>query len=369
MKIVIFGLSISSAWGNGHATLLRGLCRELNNAGHEIEFFERDVPYYAAHRDAARFDFLNLHLYPDWDAALPTARQALRRADVVMVTSFCPDGASASFEALQSNTVRKIFYDMDTPVTLAALDRGEQVSYLPSTGLSEFDLVLSYTGGIATEQLKNRLGARWVETLYGWVDPAEYHRTPPCDRFAADLSYLGTYSPDRQDALDALMLQPARTLSEKRFLVAGALYPASVRWPANVRRLEHVTPPEHAAFYSSCPLTLSVTRGSMARMGFCPSGRLFEAAACGTAVLSDWWKGIDEFFIPGEEILIATSGEDTISALNSNRDELNNIGNRARERALSCHTAKIRAQRLISLIERTPENVCEDESRSLPCGA
>lgn len=357
MKITIFGLAISSAWGNGHATLLRGLFRSLHGLGHEIHFFERDTPYYASHRDASTLPYAELHLYPDWNTALPLGKQLLSESDVGMVTSYCPDGAAASDLVLQSNVSRSIFYDMDTPVTLSRLERGDRVDYLPARGLGGFDLVLSYTGGLALTQLRDRLGAQSVATLYGWVDPEIYTRVAPSARFAADLSYLGTYSADRQDCLESFLVGPARSLSVRAFVIGGAMHPGADLWPANIRYFDHVAPPDHAAFYSSSPLTLNVTRGSMAGMGYCPSGRLFEAAACGTAVLSDWWTGLDSFFEPGEEILIAASTDEAISAIVRGRSELSRIGGRARQRALDCHTAQIRAQRLIRLIETPASDI------------
>jgi spore maturation protein CgeB len=355
MNFAIFGLSISSAWGNGHASLLRGLFRALNDAGHEIHFFERDTPYYASHRDTLSLPFTNLHLYSDWDENVNGAKQALSNADVGVVTSYCPDGIAACDLVLESGVQRTLFYDMDTPVTLSRLEKGESVPYIPKYGLSEFDLVLSYTGGKALEQLRSRLGARCVATLYGWVDPLLYHRVDPCDQFISDLSYLGTYSGDRQAALENLLIAPARHLNRYRFVIAGAMYANRQTWPENIRYFEHVAPGEHAAFYSSSPLTLNVTRGSMAAMGYCPSGRLFEAASCGTAVLSDWWDGLDTFFQPGQEILIARSTSDVLSMLMADRALLNEIGSRAKQRVFDCHTAEIRARRFLDLIE-TPRD-------------
>lgn len=364
MKIVIFGLSISSAWGNGHATLLRGLFRALNKRGHRIHFFERDTPYYAAHRDAESLPFANLHFYSDWHENLPAVRSELADADAAIVTSYCPDGAAACDLILNSGLPRTVFYDMDTPVTLSRLEGAESVEYLPPEGLRDFDLVLSYTGGPALDELRSLLGARRAATLYGWVDPELHHRVDSCSQFEASLSYLGTYSADRQAALKELLIEPARRTPNLQFLVAGAMYPSPESWPRNIRHFAHVSPPEHAAFYSSSPLTLNVTRGLMAALGYCPSGRLFEAAACGTAVLSDWWTGLDQFFQPGEEILIASSTRQAISEIMTNRTRLSEIGARARERALDCHTAEIRAQRLIDLIETPVDERDEIQIRS-----
>jgi spore maturation protein CgeB len=351
MKIVIFGLSVSSAWGNGHATLLRGLFRALHQQGHETHFFERDTPYYASHRDAPFLPYAHLHLYADWVENLPLATRELAEADVAMVTSYCPDGTAACELVLAAKAGRKVFYDLDTPVTLSRLEQGETVNYLPAEGLSEFDLVLSYTGGRALDQLQSRLGARRVASLYGWVDPAIHHRVPASPRYEADLSYLGTYSADRQAGVHKLLMEPARQIPGKQFVIAGAMYSNRESWPANVRHFEHIAPPDHPAFYSSAPLTLNVTRASMAAMGYCPSGRLFEAAACGAAVISDWWEGLDTFFEPGREIVIAESSGDVVASLAQDQFVTGQIAARARERTLDCHTAGQRARRLIDLLE------------------
>jgi spore maturation protein CgeB len=351
MKLVIFGLSISSSWGNGHATLWRGLCRALAARSHDIVFFERDVPYYASHRDFAAMAGLKLHLYSAWPDALAGARSELAGADAAIVTSYCPDGIAASELVLGSKTGIRVFYDLDTPVTLDRLRAGAPVPYLPPGGLQDFDLVLSYTGGAALTALSERLGARRVAPLYGSVDPEVHRPAPRVPRFEADLSYLGTYAADRQPALEALFLEPARLLPERRFLIGGAMYPQEFPWAANIYFVRHLPPAEHSAFYSSSLLTLNITRKAMAEMGYCPSGRLFEAAACDTPVLSDCWDGLDHFFQPGREILIARSHADVIEAMRMPRDELAAIGRAARERALEEHTAARRACQLEALLE------------------
>lgn len=365
MKIVIFGLSVTSAWGNGHATLLRGLFRALHNRGHQVHFFERDTPYYAPHRDAPTLPYAQVHLYADWHGIKAEAARELKDADVGMVTSYCPDGVAACDLVLHSNLWRSVFYDMDTPVTLSRLERGEKVEYIPPDGLGGFDLVLSYTGGQALRQLHEKLQARRVETLYGWVDPAIHHRVEPSPKFTANLSYLGTYAADRQAALERLLISPAKTLSDRQFLIGGAMYTGREAWPGNIRFFDHVAPPEHCAFYSSSPLTLNITRGSMAAMGYCPSGRLFEAAACGTAVLSDWWEGLDTFLEPGEEILIAQSTDEAMAAISHDPKSLARIGARAKEKALTCHTAENRAERLLSLLQNSSPYLGDPETAAL----
>ncbi len=365
MKIVVFGLSVSSSWGNGHATLWRGLCRGLAGRGHQVVFFERDVPYYAAHRDLWAIPGGELVLYPEWDTVLRQAREQLRDADVAMVTSYCPDGVAATELVLESAAPVRVFYDLDTPVTLDCLARGEPVAYLGPRGLRDFDLVLSYTGGAALVELRTRLGARRVAPLYGSVDPAVHAPTEPRDAFRADLSYLGTYAADRQSTLNRLFVEPARRLPEQRFVIAGAMYPKDFPWTDNTFFVRHLPPGDHPAFYSSSALTLNVTRRAMAEMGFCPSGRLFEAAACGTPILSDGWEGLDRFFEPGSEILVADGTDAALDALTLPRDELARIARRARERVFAEHTADRRAAELETLLEQVYATPAESRGEPL----
>jgi spore maturation protein CgeB len=342
MKLVVFGLTMSSSWGNGHATLWRGLCRSLVRRGHDVVFFERDVPYYAAHRDLAYMPGVRLVLYGDWDAARAEMRQELVDADAAMVTSYCPDGIAAT-DVVGECPGLKLFYDLDTPVTLDLVKGGRTPSYIGPRGLRDFDLVLSFTGGRALDELRGELGARQVAPLYGHVDPDAHRPAPPMPQYQADLSYLGTYAADRQSALEELFVEPARRAAHRRFVIGGAQYPESFPWASNIYFVRHLPPGEHPSFFSSSSLTLNVTRRAMAEMGFCPSGRLFEAAACGVPILTDSWDGLDSFFSPDEEILITRSTDDTLGALDRPRQELARIAAAARERTLSEHTADRRA--------------------------
>jgi spore maturation protein CgeB len=342
MKIVIFGLTVSSSWGNGHATLWRGLIKALSRHGHDVTFFERDVPYYAKHRDLSELFGARLVLYRDWNEVLPQARHQLRDADVGMVTSYCPDAISAS-NLLPEFGSTSVFYDLDTPVTLNRLRAGESVEYIGPRGLRDFDLVLSYTGGIALELLKTELSARQVAPLYGSVDPEVHMPVAPTEMFECDLSYLGTYAADRQKTLEELLVEPARRVPRRKFLIGGAQYPAEFPWAKNIFFASHVAPPDHPAFYSSSRLTLNVTRAAMAQLGYCPSGRLFEAAASGTPIVSDGWEGLGEFFEPGSEILLARTPEDVVNFLSLSPSELKRISQTARERTLAQHTADQRA--------------------------
>ncbi|MBA4149775.1 MAG: glycosyltransferase [Verrucomicrobia bacterium] len=343
MKIVIFGLTVSSSWGNGHATLWRGLIKALIRRGHEIVFFEKDVPYYAGHRDLWGIPGGELVIYSDWNDVRPLARKALSDADVGMVTSYCADALVATEIVLSSPAKIKAFYDLDTPVTLENLRTRREVAYIGERGLSDFDLVLSYTGGAALDELQRRLGARRVAPLYGSVDPEVHCPVPSRNEYRCDISYLGTYAEDRQAALETLFIEAAKLLPGKRFLIGGAQYPAAFPWTENIFFARHVSPPEHPAFYSSSRITLNVTRRAMAHMGYCPSGRMFEAAACGIPILTDWWQGLDQFFNPASEVMIARTTEDSVAALQLSDAELEQLSQAARERVLSEHTAERRA--------------------------
>jgi spore maturation protein CgeB len=351
VKIVIFGLTLSSSWGNGHATLWRGLCRALVRRGHRVVFFERDLSFYAAHRDLWSLDGVTLDLYPDWGEVWHRAVSQVNDADVAMVTSYCPDALGAT-ELVAERARLAVFYDMDSPITLDSVLAGNRVAYIGERGLRDFDLVLSYCGGTALDELQSLLGARRVAPLYGSVDPEVHRPMPPAPQYAADLSYLGTYAADRQAALERLYVDAARRRPDLRFVIGGAQYPEAFPWTSNIYFVRHLPPSEHPAFFCSSPITLNVTRAAFASRGFGPSGRLFEAAACGATIISDEWVGLDSFFTPESEILLARDTADTLDALSRDPEEIRRIGRRARERTLDEHTADRRAAELEELLER-----------------
>ncbi|RVA53147.1 glycosyltransferase [Mesorhizobium sp. M7A.F.Ca.US.001.01.1.1] len=346
MQMVIFGLTVTSSWGNGHATLWRGLIRALARRGWSVTFFERDTPYYAGARDLDRLDGGNVVLYPDWEDIRRVAEQTVKQSDVVIVTSYCPDAVDASRLAQQAGRGLRVFYDLDTPVTLARIEQGERPPYFGPEGLADFDLVLSYTGGSAVDALKTVLGARHVVPLYGHVDPDQHRPAEKRAEFAGDLSYLGTYAADRQAGVEKLLVRTAARLPDQRFIIGGAQYPQEFPWGDNIFFVRHLPPADHPAFFSSSRLTLNVTREAMVQKGWCPSGRLFEAAACGVPIITDTWPGLSSFFEPGSEILLAHDTDDVVAALALPADELDAIRTRARERVLDEHTSARRAAEL-----------------------
>jgi spore maturation protein CgeB len=337
VKVVFLGLSITSSWGNGHATNYRALCRALRGRGHEPRFLERDVPWYAAHRDAPDAG----ELYSSTADLQERFAATVAGADLVVVGSYVPNGVEVAEWVLATARAPVAFYDIDTPVTLAKLAAGD-AEYLVPELIPRFDLYLSFTGGPTLATLECEWGARRARAFYCLVDAELYRPLEVPRRWL--LGYLGTYGEDRQPALERLLLEPARALPDERFVVAGPQYPDAIDWPANVERIEHLPPSEHPAFYAAQSFTLNVTRAAMVRAGWSPSVRLFEAAACGTPVVSDGWAGLASLFEPGREILVAAETDDVIECLA--RSDGRAIGARARRRVLEEHTAARRVEEL-----------------------
>jgi spore maturation protein CgeB len=344
MKIVVLGLSITSSWGSGHAVPYRSLLRVLAGRGHDVCFLERDQPWYAANRDLPDPPFARTVLYRSLTELAAEHADVVAAADLVIVGSFVPEGTAVAAWVTRIARGVTAFYDIDTPVTLDALVRGD-CPYLTADLIPRFDLYLSFSGGPILDRLREHFGARLAYPLYCSVDPDLYYPEPgPIHR---DLGYMGTYSDDRQSALDQLLMEPARRLPTLRFAVVGAQFPAALVWPPNVERTEHLAPSGHRAFYTGLRFTLSVTRAPMIQAGYSPSIRLFEAAACGTPIISDWWPGLDSFFVPGEEILIArTSGEVTAMLRDVDEGRREAIGAGGRAVVAARHTADRRAGEL-----------------------
>jgi spore maturation protein CgeB len=348
MKLVVLGLSLSSSWGNGHATTYRALLRAFAERGHEVLFLERDVPWYARHRDLKRCSFARLEFYSAVDDLRRRWRQEVEAADAVMVGSYVPDGVAVGRWVQRTVRGAAVFYDIDTPVTLAKLAAGE-TDYLSAELIPGYDLYLSFTGGPTLRRIEQTYGAPAARPLYCSVDAAAYRPRPGPKRW--DLSYLGTYSSDRQPTLERLLLEPARRAPRLRFCVAGPQYPAEIAWPANVERIDHVAPAGHRDFYAASRYTLNVTRADMVAAGYSPSVRLFEAAACATPIISDRWDGLASLFEPGREILLPKTADDVLRVLASpDEPGRRGLAQAARRRILAEHTAVHRAAELERLL-------------------
>jgi len=356
MKLVVFGLSVTSTWGNGHGTTYRALLQALNARGHDIVFFEKDVEWYASNRDLPHPDFCEVHLYEDWNEVRPTAREQLKDADVAIVGSYFPDGIAAIDEMLDAGTPVKGFYDIDTPITLSVLRANGTTDYIAQRQIPALDIYFSFTGGPMLREIEQRFGAQRAVPLYCSFDPQRYRRFPTNKKFACDLSYMGTYASDRQPKLEQLLVEPALRLGSGTFIVAGSQYPETLRWPKNLLHIPHLSPQWHPEFYSSSKFTLNVTRRDMSIAGYSPSVRLFEAAACGATIVSDNWPGLETFFVAGREILLPSGTEDVLQYLSElGMEEARAIGERAQARVLAEHTSAIRAEQF----ERAVENASQ----------
>ena len=346
MRLVVLGLSLSSSWGNGHATTYRALLAALAARGHAIAFLERDQAWYARARDLADPDWCRLLFYRSLDE-LASHHDLIAAADAVIVGSYVTDGIAVARRVQDLARGVTAFYDIDTPVTLASVDAGT-CDYLSRELIGGFDLYLSFTAGPTLGRLERAYGARRAVALHCAVDPARYR--PTGDAIRWDLSYLGTYSPDRQPTVERLLIEPARRAPHRRFVIAGPQYPDGLDLPPNVERIEHLGPEDHAAFYSASRWTLNVTRADMIRAGWSPSVRLFEAAACGTPIVSDRWDGIEDVLTPGAAIRLADETGDVLACLDLPDAVRDAVAAAGRCRVLERHTASHRAGELEAAI-------------------
>jgi spore maturation protein CgeB len=344
LKVVFLGLSITSSWGNTHATNYRALVGELTSRGHDVLFCEREAPWYASSRDLDELPDARLVLYGSVEELAAHAGDEIAAADLVILGSRVPEGVAVAELVLGIAEGRTAFYDIDTPDTLAMLASDEH-TYLAPELIPRFDLYLSFTGGPTLRRLETEFGARRALAFHCLVDPMRYIgvATRPC----WDLGYIGAYSPDRQPAVESLLMAPARALRARRFVVAGPDYPEDIAWPTNVARIQRVKPARHPVFYGAQRFTLNITRDGMRELGWSPSVRLFEAAACGTAIITDDWPGLEDFFTPGEEILVARSADEVLlTIVETGAQTRQRIAARARQRVLRDHTASRRIDQL-----------------------
>ncbi|HET7889735.1 MAG TPA: glycosyltransferase [Bradyrhizobium sp.] len=343
LNIVIIGLSVTSSWGNGHATTYRALIQALAQRGHQVTFLERAASWYEGHRDLDEPDAWSLKLYTSLQDIPRRFGKLITTADLVIIGSYVPDGIAIIDWVTSHAQGITAFYDIDTPVTLASLDDG--LEYISASLVPRFDIYLSFSGGPVPAMIEDRYGSPMARPLYCSADLSLYRPQPAEARWS--LGYLGTYSEDRQPQLEELLLAPAEQRPQERYVVAGSKYPPNLEWPANLDRIEHLAPDRHAAFYASQRFTLNVTRADMRTLGFSPSVRLFEAAASGAPIISDHWPGIETIFAPSSEILIARSTREVVEILSGMSDDRRReIAAQARRRVLRDHTPEHRARQL-----------------------
>ena len=348
MELVVLGLSITSSWGNGHATTYRALLREWHSLGHEAIFLERNTPWYEQHRDSHAFPFCKVELYENREDLRRRFEGVVRSADAVIVGSYLPDGIAVGEWVISTAEGLTAFYDIDTPTTLTAIDRGN-CEYLTAALIAKYQIYFSFTGGPTLNRLEKDYFSPAARALYCSVD-TQFYYSEECQKKWL-MGYLGTYSADRQTSLNELLILPALLLPGERFVLAGPQYPAGVRFPPNLEKIDHVPPGAHRVFYNEQRFTLNVTRADMRRFGYSPSVRLFEAAACGIPIISDQWEGIETFFKPGEEILLARDTREVMTLLRELPEkERDSVGARARKRVLRDHTARRRAEDLAACL-------------------
>ena len=353
MKVVIYGLAITSSWGNGHATTYRSLCKALARRGHQIHFVEKNLEWFRDNRDLPHPEFCSVHLYADWHESARKLIRLSKDADAIVVGSYFPDAIAAADELRASGSGPLIFYDIDTPVTIAKLRSGQRTEYLTPQQIPHYAAYLSFTGGPVLRELEERFCSPYAVPFYCSVDPELHRPTAVRTEFSCALSYLGTYAEDRQAKLMQMLNETAGTLPDLRFIVAGAQYPEETPWSSNVERIIHLSPPEHPAFYCSSKFTLNLTRNEMVAAGYSPSVRLFEASACGAAIISDRWKGLEHFLAPDREILLPKDSYEVGQILTTMGDaERTRIGLNARERVLSEHTSMHRALEFEQIVNR-----------------
>jgi spore maturation protein CgeB len=348
-EIIFIGLSITSSWRNGHASTYRALLHGLHRLGQKVLFLERDQPWYASNRDAPVLSYCQSRLYLDIDELRARYTPRIRAAAAVIVGSSIEQGREICEWVLNHATGVKVFYDIDARATLAGL-RDDRCEYLRASQVPAFDAILSFIGGPQLQSMEREFGARRARPLYCSVD-VDLHR-PTGSRRDVDLGYLGTYSDDRQPALEQLLNEPARRLPKRRFAVAGAEYPSRVAWPKNVQRIDHMMPAGHAPFYRRQRFTLHLTPATMRQAGYSPSVPLLEAAACGTPIISDEWGGIEELLEPGKEVLLARSAAEMMHYLESISDaQAEQIAAAARERVCARDNSVSRAGELMRHLE------------------
>ncbi|HXS77848.1 MAG TPA: glycosyltransferase [Terracidiphilus sp.] len=353
MKIVIYGLAITSSWGNGHATTYRSLCKALARRGHQIHFVEKNLEWFRDNRDMPHPEFCKVHLYTDWGESERSLIRLSKDADAILVGSYFQDAIAAAEALLETGYGPMIFYDIDTPITIAKLRSEGRSEYINAAQIPQFAAYLSFTGGPVLREIEERFGSPCAVPFYCSVDP-ELYRPKPVERaFECALSYLGTHAKDRQPKLMKFLNETAEMMPETRFIVAGAQYPKDTTWAENVERITHLSPPDHPSFYCSSKFTLNLTRDEMVAAGYSPSVRLFEASACGAAIISDYWKGLEHFLAPNEEVLLPKDAYEVAQILRMMPDgERTRMGLNARERVLSEHTAAHRAEQFEQIVSR-----------------
>ncbi len=350
MKICFFGSSLVSSYWNGAATYYRGMLKEIAALGHDVTFFEPDAFERQAHRDIDDPSWARVVVYPATPDGWQRSLEAAARSSDLLVKASGVGVFDAELEQAIADiptTAARVYWDVDAPATLDAMSRDPQ--HHLRHAIPSYDMVLTYGGGDAVVSAYRSMGARDCVPIYNALDPTSHFPALPKPDFVCNLSLLANRLPDREQRVDAFFLDVARQLPGKTFVLGGAGWETK-ETPANVRKAGHVGTGDHNAFFGSGLATLNVNRDSMARYGFSPPTRIFEAIGAGACLITDRWDGIDVFLDPGREVLVASNGSDVaehLCALDAKRAQA--IAQRARRRILGHHTYRHRARQFNEL--------------------
>ena len=351
MKIAFYGSSLLSSYWNGAATYYRGILKALAAHGHQITFYEPDAFDRQSNRDIEPPEYATSVVYPATEEGLRSVLAEARHADVVVKASgvgvFDAELIAGIVDHARPDAL-KIFWDVDAAATLDEI-RADP-AHPVRAALPQLDLVLTYGGGPPVVEAYEALGAARCIPIYNAVDPDTHHPVAPDDRFACDLAFLGNRLPDREARVEQFFLAAAAALPEQSFLIGGSGW-HDKHMPANVRHLGHVGTADHNAFNCTPRAVLNIARDSMAAVGFSPATRVFEAAGAGACLITDYWEGIEQFLIPGEEVLVARTGQDVADLLaDLTTERARAIGEAARRRVLAEHTYELRARQVDDLL-------------------
>jgi spore maturation protein CgeB len=350
LRISMFGSSLVSSYWNGAATYYRGVLRALAARGHAIRFYEPDALDRQRHRDIPDPPWAKVCVYDPGEAATHEAlRDARRDSDIVIKASGVGVNDALlerEVAAMRSGSCAALFWDVDAPATLERMQADPDDPFIRL--VPRYDMILTYGGGPRVVAGYRAFGARDCVPIYNALDPDTHFPESPQARYAADLAFMGNRLPDREARVYRLFFWPATRLPGRSFLLGGAGWDAA---PSNVRLLGHVPTAEHNAFNSSARLVLNINRDSMARFGFSPPTRVFEAAGAGACLIMDRWEGIEMFLEPGREVLVADDGEAVANYVDAvGEAHARTIGRRARKRILRQHTYAMRAVLLESVL-------------------
>jgi spore maturation protein CgeB len=352
MNIAFFGSSLVSAYWNGAATYYRGVVRALHGRGHDVTFYESDAYDRQKHRDIPDPDYATVVVYPHQGTdGVRRCLDAAAGADLIVKASgngVHDDLLEAAVADLKTPRNLVCFWDVDAPATLERVQQNPADPFGPL--IPRYDLILTYGGGDPVVDAYQALGAQRCVPIYNALDPDTHHPVPPDERFAADLGFLGNRLPDREARVEEFFLRPAAALPGKQLMIGGSGW-HDKPMPANVRDVGHVYTRDHNAFNCTPRAVLNVNRDSMARYGFSPATRVFEAAGAGACLITDAFVGVETFFEPGAEILVARDGDEVAEHVRSlTADRARHIGRAALRRVLAQHTYAHRAELLESVL-------------------